>query len=508
MVDFAYLSTLIWLPIVVGCIMFLTSKKLNTSVLQVLALSTSILCILICVPIINKFDVSTWQMQYVENLIWLDDIGVKYALGIDGFALPLAVLTCFMSLLVIITGVRSVKTNVIEYFAAFLIMQGLMCGVFFALDVILFYIFFEAMLIPMFIIIGVWGGANRVYATIKFFLYTFLGSVLLLIAIVYLNNLALTQGFGVYDSFSISTFSQLELNLFQQKWIFWGFLLAFAVKVPMWPVHTWLPDAHVEAPTGGSVILAAITLKIGGYGFLRFLLPIVPEASAYFANVIIAMSLIAIAYIGLVAIIQKDMKKLIAYSSISHMGFVTLGIFLVFEIIKNTADESAAVIGIEGAMVQMISHGFISAALFLCVGVLYDRMKSRDIKDYGGVANKMPVFAAFFMLFAMANLGLPGTSGFVGEFMVIFAAFQAKFIYAFIAGLTLVFGASYTLWMYKRVMLGDVKNSRVNILQDLTVNEIIVFTMLGILVLLVGIWPQLILTYMHSASVHLIDTIR
>jgi NADH-quinone oxidoreductase subunit M len=380
--------------------------------------------------------------------------------------------------------------------AAFLIMEGLMVGVFSALDAILFYVFWEAMLIPMFIIIGVWGGPNRVYATIKFFLYTFFGSVFMLVALIYMYFQA--------DSFSILDFHELELGMSAQVLIFVAFLLAFAVKVPMFPVHTWLPDAHVEAPTGGSVILAAIMLKIGGYGFLRFSLPITPDASASLDWLIIALSLIAVVYIGFVALVQQDMKKLIAYSSIAHMGFVTLGFFILFALLRHSGESTGAVMGIEGGMIQMISHGFISAALFLCVGVLYDRMHSRQIADYGGVINTMPWFGGFMVFFAMSNAGLPGTSGFVGEFMVILAAFRADFWFAFLAATTLVLAAAFTLWMVKRVIYGEVKNEKVAALADLDKREVFNLGALAAVVLLFGLWPAPLVDVMHKSVEHLV----
>jgi NADH-quinone oxidoreductase subunit M len=386
-----------------------------------------------------------------------------------------------------------------QYLAAFLIMEGLMLAVFSALDAVLFYVFFEAMLIPLFLVIGIWGGPNRVYATIKFFLYTFFGSVFLLLALLYLRH--------VSDSFAILDFHNVALSLDEQIWLLLAFLIAFAVKVPMWPVHTWLPDAHVEAPTGGSVILAAITLKIGGYGFLRFALPIAPDASLALDWLIITLSLIAVVYIGFVALAQTDLKKLIAYSSIAHMGFVTLGLFIVFDIFANAATGSGAVLAIEGAMVQMISHGFISAAMFLAVGVLYDRMHTRDIQAYGGVVNTMPVFAAFAVFFAMANAGLPGTSGFVGEFMVILAAFQANFWFAFLAATTLILGAAYTLWMVKRVFFGEVANDEVQALSDINRREFWMLASLAVIVLLLGVWPDPLLDVMHASVENLLTQV-
>jgi NADH-quinone oxidoreductase subunit M len=402
-----------------------------------------------------------------------------------------------MTVPVVIAGWTVIEARPAQYFAAFLIMEGLMIGVFSATDALLFYFFWEAMLIPMFLIIGIWGGPRRVYATIKFFLYTFLGSVFMLAALIYMYVKA--------GDYSIASLQGLPLTLLEQRWIFIAFFLAFAVKVPMFPVHTWLPDAHVEAPTGGSVILAAIMLKMGGYGFLRFSLPITPDASRELDLAVIALSLIAVIYIGFVALVQQDMKKLIAYSSIAHMGFVTLGAFVVFQIVRNTGSLSGAGMGMDGAMVQMVSHGLISGALFLCVGVLYDRVHSRQIADYGGVVNTMPVFAAFMVLFALANTGLPGTSGFVGEFLVIIASFRASFWYAFLAAVTLVLGAAYTLWLVKRVVFGPVANAKVAALTDLNGREFIVLGALAIAVLLVGVWPAPLLKVMQPTIQHLVS---
>jgi NADH-quinone oxidoreductase subunit M len=441
------------------------------------------------------FDNSLAVMQFVERVEWIPSLNVFYSLGVDGISTPLILLTTFMTPLVVIAAWDTIKVRPAQYFAAFLILEGLMIGVFSALDGLLFYVFWEAMLVPMFLIIGIWGGARRVYATLKFFLYTFLGSVLMLVAFIYLYRLT-----GSFDLFG---FMDVPLGMTAQKLIFIAFLLAFAVKVPMWPVHTWLPDAHVEAPTGGSVILAAIMLKMGGYGFLRLSLPIVPDGSAYFSGMMIALSLIAVVYIGFVALMQQDMKKLIAYSSIAHMGFVTLGFFLLWWL----QGDSGAVLGMSGGMVQMISHGLISGALFLCVGVLYDRVHSRQIADYGGVANTMPVFAALMVLFAMANAGLPGTSGFVGEFMVIIASFKANFWFAFLAATIMVLGAAYTLWMIKRVIYGDVANENVAMLKDLNRREFIVLGVLAVSVLLIGLWPAPLMDIMNATLEQLIERI-
>jgi NADH-quinone oxidoreductase subunit M len=434
-------------------------------------------------------------MQFVERRPWIPALDANYYLGVDGISVPLILLTTFITPLVVIAGWNTIKSRPAQYFASFLILEGLMIGVFAALDGLLFYVFWEFMLVPMFLIIGVWGGQRRIYATLKFFLYTFLGSVLMLVAFVYLY---LQTG-----SFDLIGWMDAPLALQAQKLIFVAFLLAFAVKVPMWPVHTWLPDAHVEAPTGGSVILAAIMLKMGGYGFIRLSLPIVPDGSQYFSALMIGLSLVAVVYIGFVALMQNDMKKLIAYSSIAHMGFVTLGFFLLWHISGSTG----AALGMSGGMVQMVSHGLISGAMFLCVGVLYDRVHSRKIADYGGVANTMPVFAAFFVLFAMANAGLPGTSGFVGEFLVIIAGFKANFWIAFFAATTLVLGAAYTLWMIKRVVYGEVANENVAELTDLNRREFLVLGVLALSVLLVGIQPFPLIDLMNPTIEQLVQRI-
>ena len=494
------LSILIWLPVFGGAALLLIGdgddvKSQQAGLMRTVALVVSLLTFVISIGLYAAFDNAETGMQFVERVPWIEALNVFYYLGVDGISAPLILLTTFITPLVVIAGWDTIKVRAAQYFAAFLILEGLMIGVFSALDGMLFYVFWEAMLIPMFLIIGVWGGERRVYATLKFFLYTFLGSVLMLVAFIYLYLET-----GGWDLFA---FMNHTIGMTAQKFIFIAFLLAFAVKVPMWPVHTWLPDAHVEAPTGGSVILAAIMLKMGGYGFVRLSLPIVPDGSAYFSGLMIALSLIAVVYIGFVALMQKDMKKLIAYSSIAHMGFATLGMFLLWSITAKTG----AGLGMTGAMVQMISHGLISGALFLCVGVLYDRVHSRQIADYGGVANTMPVFAAFMVLFAMANAGLPGTSGFVGEFMVIIASFKANFWFAFLAATTLVLGAAYTLWMVKRVVYGEVANDNVAALQDLNTREFIVLAILAISVLLVGLWPAPLVDMMNVTIEQLVDQI-
>jgi NADH-quinone oxidoreductase subunit M len=484
------------LPIGTGVLILLLGER-NLIAGRWLALLGSLATLALVVPLWSSFDPSTAALQFSENLPWIPRFHAAYGLGVDGISLPLIVLTAFMTVPVVIAGWSVIETRAAQYFAAFLIMEGLMIGVFCATDALLFYFFWEAMLIPMFLIIGIWGGPRRVYATIKFFLYTFLGSVFMLAALIYMY----VKG----GSYSIADLQALPLTLIEQRWIFVAFLLAFAVKVPMWPVHTWLPDAHVEAPTGGSVILAAILLKMGGYGFLRFSLPVAPDASRELDLLVIALSLIAVVYIGFVALVQQDMKKLIAYSSIAHMGFVTLGAFVIYEIVRHTGSAQGAGMGLDGAMVQMVSHGLISGALFLCVGVLYDRVHSRQIADYGGVINTMPVFAAFMVLFALANTGLPGTSGFVGEFLVIIASFRASFWYSFLAATTLVLGAAYTLWLVKRVVFGPVTSPRVAALKDLNGREFVVLGALALAVLLVGVWPQPLLKVIQPTIHHLVS---
>ena len=496
----ALLSCLIWLPIAAGVVILLLGDR-NIVIGRWLALAASLATLVLAVPLWAHFDTTTANLQFPQILAWIPRFHAYYALGVDGISLPLIVLTAFMTVPVVIAGWTVIESRPAQYYAAFLIMEGLMIGVFAATDALLFYFFWEAMLIPMFLIIGIWGGPRRVYATIKFFLYTFLGSVFMLAALIYMY---VKTGNYAIANYAIASFQALPLSLIEQRWIFAAFMLAFAVKVPMWPVHTWLPDAHVEAPTGGSVILAAIMLKMGGYGFLRFSLPVTPDASRELDLLVIALSLIAVIYIGYVALVQPDMKKLIAYSSISHMGFVTLGAFVMYEIVRNTGSLQGAGMGVDGAMVQMVSHGLISGALFLCVGVLYDRLHSRQIADYGGVVNTMPAFAAFMVLFALANTGLPGTSGFVGEFLVILASFRASFWYSALAATTLMLSAAYTLWLVKRVVFGPVMSPRVAALEDLNGREFIVLGALAAAVLLVGVWPAPLLKVLQPTVHHLL----
>ena len=492
------LSIVIWLPIV-GGLATLAVGDTRARAARWTALITSLATLAASVPLYIGFTNGTANFQFVERTAWIPALHAQYYLGVDGISLPLILLTAFMTVPVVIAGWTVIQRRPAQYFAAFLIMEGLMIGVFAALDALLFYFFWEAMLIPMFVIIGVWGGPRRVYATLKFFLYTFLGSVLMLVALIYLYE----KG----GNYTIAGMQHLPLSLSEQRWIFCAFLLAFAVKVPMWPVHTWLPDAHVEAPTGGSVILAAIMLKMGGYGLLRFSLPITPDASRQLDWLILLLSLMAIIYIALVALVQTDMKKLIAYSSIAHMGFVTLGAFLLFFIFAATGSLNGAAFGMDGAEVQMISHGLISGALFLCIGVMYDRLHTREISAYGGVVNVMPKFAAFMVLFALANSGLPGTSGFVGEFMVILASFKASFWYALLAASILVTGASYNLWLVKRVIFGPVTNDKVAQMQDLNGREFLVLGVLALSVLLLGVWPAPMLNMMDASVQHLVHQV-
>lgn len=485
MTDIPFLSLAIWVPIVGGLLVLTSGSDRNASVARFIALASALLGLVVSIPLYTRFNLGTSAMQFVESYSWIPRFNINYSLGVDGISVLFVLLNSFITLIVVVAGWEVIKEKVAQYLAAFLIMSGLINGIFSALDGVLFYVFFEASLIPLFLIIGVWGGANRVYAAIKFFLYTLAGSLLMLVALLYLF---MESG----GSFSILDWHQLKLSMDVQTLIFWAFLVSFAVKVPMFPVHTWLPDAHVEAPTGGSIVLAAIGLKLGAYGFLRFSLPIAPDASHAFAPLIITLSLIAVVYIGFVALVQTDMKKLVAYSSISHMGFVTLGFFIFNPV------------GVEGALVQMISHGFVSGAMFASIGVLYDRMHSRQIADYGGVVNVMPKFAALFMLFSMANAGLPATSGFVGEFMVVLGAVKFNFWVGFAAATTLIVGAAYTLWMYKRVMFGPITNHHVSELTDINGREFFFLSILAVCVLAMGIYPFPVTEVMHVSVTDLL----
>lgn len=464
-----YLSLAIWLPILFGLIVLAVGRDKNAGMVRMLSLAGAVVSLLPTLPLIANFDNAAHGMQFYESSAWIDRFNVFYKLGVDGLSLWFVPLTAFITIIVVLAAWQVIEERVAQYMGSFLILSGLMIGVFCAMDGLLFYFFFEATLIPMYIIIGVFGGPNRVYAAFKFFLYTFFGSLLTLVAIIYLYNAS--------GSFDILEWHKLPLTMNEQILIFIAFFMAFAVKVPMWPVHTWLPDAHVEAPTGGSVVLAAIMLKLGAYGFLRFSLPITPDASHYMAPAVIVLSLIAVIYIGLVALVQKDMKKLVAYSSIAHMGFVTLGFFMFNDL------------GVQGGLMQAISHGFVSGAMFLCIGVLYDRVHSREIADYGGVVNTMPKFAAFAVLFSMANAGLPATSGFIGEFMVILGAVEFNFWTGLLAGTALILGAAYSLWMVKRVVFGPVGNKHVAELTDLNAREFAILAVLAIATLWMGLYP-------------------
>jgi NADH-quinone oxidoreductase subunit M len=465
-----YLSLAIWLPIAFGVLIMALGNDKNAGAVRGASLIAALISFVVTLPLYFGFDTSTAQLQFVENLSWIEAFGASYGLGVDGLSVWFVILTALITIFVVVAAWEVITEKVAQYMAAFLILSGLMVGVFSATDGLLFYVFFEATLIPMYIIVGVWGGPNRIYAAFKFFLYTLLGSLLTLVALIYLQFQS--------GTFEIAAWHKLPLGMTEQILIFLAFLMAFAVKVPMWPVHTWLPDAHVEAPTGGSVVLAAIMLKLGAYGFLRFSMPIAPDASHELAGFMITLSLIAVVYIGVVALVQKDMKKLVAYSSIAHMGFVTLGFFMFQDL------------AVQGAIIQMISHGFVSGAMFLCIGVLYDRVHSREISAYGGVVNTMPKFAAFFLLFAMANAGLPATSGFVGEFMVILGAVKYNFWIGLLAATTLIFGAAYSLWMYKRVVFGEVANDDVKKLTDVNTREFLMLGALAILVMAMGLYPK------------------
>ncbi|MDK4563828.1 NADH-quinone oxidoreductase subunit M [Kingella kingae] len=490
------LSLAIWVPILAGVLVLATGTDSRAPLARILALIGAVAGFLVTLPLFTYFDRANAGYQFTELHAWIPALNLNYALGVDGISVLFVILNAFITLMVVLAGWEVIQKRPAQYMAAFLIMSGLINGAFAAQDAILFYVFFEAMLIPLYLIVGMWGGPRRVYAAMKLFLYTLLGSLLMLVALIYLGAQA--------NSFAITDLQNLkQIPMGAQQLVFIAFFLSFAVKVPMFPVHTWLPDAHVEAPTGGSMVLAAITLKIGAYGFLRFVLPIVPDASRYFAPVIIVLSLIAVIYIGMVALVQTDMKKLVAYSSISHMGFVTLGIFLFSGMFSGQLGELNDW-GLKGAIVQMISHGFVSAAMFMCIGVMYDRLHTRNIADYGGVVNVMPKFAAFMMLFGMANAGLPATSGFVGEFMVIMGAVEVNLWIGALAALTLIYGASYTLWMYKRTIFGEITNPHVAEMKDINCREFAILAILAAAVLGMGLYPEAFIAVVHQAADNLI----
>ncbi len=483
-----WLSLAIWTPIAIGAVLLLLGRDSQAPLVRWIALIGSVVSLLVTLPLYSSFRLGTAEMQFVEKTSWIERFNVNYHLGVDGISVWFVMLTAFMTVIVVIAGWQVVQRRVNQYMAAFLILSGLMIGVFSALDGVLFYVFFEATLIPMYLIIGIWGGPNKIYAAFKFFLYTLAGSLLTLVAFIYLY----TRSGG---SFDIQTWHALPLSGTAQTLLFFALFAAFAVKVPMWPVHTWLPDVHVEAPTGGSAVLAAIMLKLGAYGFLRFSLPILPDASREWAWLMIALSLVAVIYVGLVALVQQDMKKLVAYSSVAHMGFVTLGFFIFNDM------------GISGGLVQMIAHGFVSGAMFLCIGVLYDRVHSRDISAYGGVVSKMPRFTTFALLFAMANCGLPGTAGFVGEWMVILGAVKANFWIGLLAATALILGASYTLWMFKRVYFGPVTNDNVRQLTDINAREFLMLSLLAVAVLWMGLYPKPFTDVMDASVENLIKQV-
>ncbi len=498
MQQFPLLTLLIWLPLLGAVLVLFTGGDKQAKTARTIAVVFTLLNLALTIPLWLAFDPSSYDMQFTEDHLWIRAYQIHYALGIDGISLIMVALTNFTGLLVVIAGCHSIKTRVSQYMAAFLVIQGMIIGVFCATDAILFYVFWEGMLIPMYLSIGMWGSANRSYASIKFFLFTFLGSILMLVALIYLYNIT--------GSFSIQRYYGLPLSLGTEKWLFAAFLLAFAVKVPMWPVHTWLPDAHTEAPAGGSVVLAALMLKLGIYGFLRFSMPIAPNACAAMAWTMVVLSLIAVIYIGMIAIVQSDMKKLIAYSSIAHMGFATLGCFMVYDIVQDLGSLQDAYMSLEGAVIQMVAHAFGSGAMFLGVGMLADRFynHSRLIKDYGGVANTMPMFAAFFVLFAMSNVGLPGTAGFVGEFMIIMSAFQSHFLVALFASMTLILSACYTLWMVKRIFYGPIANDHVAAFKDISGAELINYVLLTVGVFALGLFPEPMVQVMRVTIGHLL----
>lgn len=491
------LSLLIWIPVLGAILVLFFHGEKRADAARTVALVTVIITLLLCVPLYTNFDQSVSDFQFREYFTWIPVFKINYDLGVDGISMPLVLLTCFTSLMVILASWTMVRKKVAQYLSAFLILQGMVVGVFASIDSMLFYFFWEGMLIPMYLSIGIWGAENRSYAAIKFFLYTFFGSALLLIGIIYLG----LKGHG----FSVLHFYSLPLSMREQVFIFCAFFLAFAIKIPMWPLHTWLPDAHTEAPAGGSVVLAALMLKIGSYGFLRYSLPILPDACRLLAWPMVILSLIAIIYIGFIAIVQTDMKKLIAYSSIAHMGFVSLGSFMIYINLNHGLDMNDAYLSLEGAMVQMVSHAFGSGAMFLAFGVLYQQMHTRQIHDFGGIANSMPVFAAFFMVFALSNVGLPGTSGFVGEFMVILSIFKSSFWVTFFAASTLVIGVAYTLWMYSRVFYGEIAHVSIRYLQDVRGFDLIIFILLAAAVLWLGIFPNTLLNIFHASTGNLLE---